>query len=173
MRVWRAQSVVLLDAGPSSVNEMLEKLVILVEEVANLNSKLVLLVGEGRSGKSALLRALAKRFNSDVLNIGALLGRALLPVPQKQRALQIDDLWRDIAARHTSGDVLLLDDVELLFDHTLRLDPVAFLKRQAHGHCVVAVWPGELRAGRLQYAKRGHPEYRESGLEGIRIFQVQ
>lgn len=173
MPVSPAQSAVLPEGRASSVNEMLEKLAILVNEVTNLNSKLVLLVGEGRSGKSALLRALAERFNSDVLNVGAILGRALLPVSQKQRALQIDDLWRDIAARHTSGAVLLLDDIELLFDHTLRLDPVALLKRQAHGDRVVAVWPGELRAGRLQYAKKGHPEYRDSGLEGIKTFQVQ
>ena len=69
--------------------------------------------------------------------------------------------------------MLLLDNIELLFDRTLQLDPLDLLKRHAHARRVVAVWPGELRDGRLTYAEMGHPEHQDYGLDGLVPFEIQ
>ena len=75
------------------------------------------------------------------------------------------------------SDLLLLDNIELLFDRSLQLDPLDLLKRHAHAKRVVAVWPGELqgdaRTGRLTYADMGHPEHQDYSLAGVVTFEIQ
>ena len=156
---------------------MLEKLERLIGEIADLNSKLVLLIGSPRSGKTALLYSLAKSQGVTPLNVGAELGGRLAGMPQRQRHLQTTTILRELADQHAPGDLLLLDNIELLFDRSLQLDPLDLLKRLAHAKRVVAVWPGELqgdtRTGRLTYADMGHPEHQDYGLAGVVPFEIQ
>jgi len=152
---------------------VIDRLERLVEEIAALHSKLVLLIGAPGSGKTALLQALGKNRGATPLHIGSALGSRLAATPQKQRPLQTNTILRDLADQHALGDLLLLDNIELLFDRTLQLDPLDLLKRHAHARRVVAVWPGELRDGRLIYAEMGHPEHQDYGLEGLVPFAIQ
>lgn len=152
---------------------MLKQLEQRVNEVGALQSKLVLLVGRPGSGKSALIDALAQQRGAHVMNVGAALGRRLAVMSQRQRALQANVVLRELADEHADGDLLLLDNLELLFDRSLKLDPLDLLKRHAHGRRVVAVWPGELREGRLIYAEMGHPEYQDYGLDGLVPFEIE
>jgi hypothetical protein len=152
---------------------MKQRLNQLVSDVASLHSKLILLVGPPRSGKSAALRALASATGTRVLNIGMMLGERLRSLPQKQRPLEVISELRELAHEHAKGDLLLLDNLELLFDPSLQLDPLDVLKRHAHARRVVAVWPGQLRDGRLTYAELGHPEYRDYGLNGLVPVEIE
>ena len=152
---------------------MIDRLERLVGEIAALHSKLVLLIGAPGSGKTALLQVLGKNRGATPLNIGSALGSRLAAIPQKQRSLQTNTILRELADQHAVGDLLLLDNIELLFDRTLQLDPLDLLKRHAHARRVVAVWPGELRDGRLIYAEMGHPEHQDYGLEGLVPFAIQ
>ncbi|MEW5889140.1 MAG: BREX-3 system P-loop-containing protein BrxF [Pseudomonadota bacterium] len=152
---------------------MLTRLDRLVDEIAALHSKLILLVGRPGCGKTSLLAMLANRRGAKVMNVGAALGKRLSLLPQRQRALQAFVAMRELADEHASGDLLLLDNIELLFDQMLKLDPLDLLKRHAHARRVVAVWPGELRGGRLIYAEIGHPEYQDYGPEGVVLFEME
>lgn len=152
---------------------MIEKLECLVDEVGSLHSKLILLIEFSPIGKTkAILHALAKKKDVVPLNIGAELSRRLAGMPQRQRHLQTTTLLRELADQHATGDLLLLDNIELLFDRTLQLDPLDLLKRHAHARRVVAVWPGELRGNRLTYAEMGHPEHQDYGLAGLVAFEI-
>jgi hypothetical protein len=101
----------------------------------------------------------------------------LAAIPQKQRHLQVGTILRDLTDEHANGDLLLLDNIELLFDRSLQLDPLDLLKRHARSRRVVAVWPGELQGdtstGRLTYADIGHPENQDYSLAGVVPFQIQ
>ncbi|MER9421656.1 BREX-3 system P-loop-containing protein BrxF [Mesorhizobium sp. M0317] len=151
---------------------MLETLNQRVEDVATLNSKLILLVGPPRSGKTKLLNALAERRQFGVVNVGAALGRLLLEVPGTRRHAEAGGIFKDVAAGHAVEGLVLLDNIELLFDRSLQLNPLDLLKRQAHVRRVVAVWPGELSGGRLTYAAIGHPEYQDYGVDGLVPFRT-
>ena len=152
--------------------EMIGELDHLVEDISGLNSKLVLLIGAPQSGKSNLLRQLAVRRQVRVLSVSATLGRELLTVPGNRRHLHAADLLRGLADGFVSQKLLLLDNIELLFDRTLRLSPLDLLKRYAHACRVVAVWPGELQEGRLSYANTGHPEHQDYGVDGLVSFKI-
>lgn len=150
---------------------MIEKLDHLVEDISGLNSKLILLIGPPRSGKSSLLGQLAERRQARILSVGAALGRELLMVPATRRHLLAADLLKDRADGFVSQGLLLLDNIELLFDRTLQLSPLDLLRRHAHARRVVAVWPGELQDGRLSYARTGHPEYQDYGADGLGLVE--
>ena len=145
----------------------------LVDEIAALHSKLILIIGGTNVGKTALLNELAKSRNVVPLNVGSALGRRLAAVPQKERPLQTTSILRELADEYAVGDLLLVDNIELLFDRALQLDPLDLLKRHAHARRVVAVWPGQLRDSRLSYAEMGHPEHQDYGLEGLVPFSIQ
>ena len=152
---------------------MIDKLDNLVEDISGLNSKLVLLIGPPRSGKSDLLGQLAERRQARVLSVGAALGRKLVTVPGTQRHLLAADLLKELADGSVCQGLLLLDNIELLFDRTLQLSPLDLLRRHAHARRVVAVWPGELQEGRLCYAATGHPEHQDYGIDGLVPFTIR
>lgn len=156
---------------------MIESLERLVDELGALHSKLVLLIGPPKAGKSALLHSLAQNKGIKPLNVGAELGGRLASIPQRQRHLQTITILRELADQHATGDLLLLDNIELLFDRSLRLDPLDLLKRHAHARRVVTVWPGDLqgdaRTGRLIYADMGHPEHQDYSPAGVVPFEVK
>ncbi|WP_353739899.1 BREX-3 system P-loop-containing protein BrxF [Accumulibacter sp.] len=134
-------------------------------------------MGAPQTGKTLLLHALARRRGLAPLNVGMELGHRLAAIRQRQRHLQTTTILRELADQHARGDLLLLDNIELLFDRSLQLDPLDLLKRHAHAKRVVAVWPGELqgdaRTGRLTYAEMGHPEHQDYSLAGVVPFEIQ
>jgi hypothetical protein len=152
---------------------MLEALERMAIDVSALHNKLILLVGPPGGGKSALLLAFGKSAGVESLNVGAVLGRRLAAMPHKQRHLQAGTELRELADEYAKGDLLLLDNIELLFDTSLQINPLELLKRHAHSKRVVAVWPGELRQGRLTYAHMGHSEYRDYAADGLVILEMQ
>jgi hypothetical protein len=149
----------------------------LVDEIGSLQSKLILLVGAPHAGKTELLRSLGSNKGVVPLNLGAQLGARLAGIPQRQRHLQTTSIMRELADKHASADILLIDNIEILFDRSLQLDPLELLKRHAHSRRVVAVWPGQLqgdgRTGRLTYADMGHPEHQDYSLAGLIPFHIQ
>jgi hypothetical protein len=151
---------------------MIEALDRLVEDVSGLNSKLVLLIGHPRTGKSSLLGRLAENRQMRLLNVGMELGRKLLSVSSTRRHLQATDILKELADDSSHNGLLIMDNIEILFDQTLKLSPLELLKRHAHARRVVAAWPGELREGRLSYATTGHPEHQDYGIDGLVPFKI-
>jgi len=155
---------------------MLTKLEQLIGDIRDLNSKLVLLVGASRSGKTKLLRELGSKLNVEPLNVGIELGCRLAATPLNTRGFSAGKLLREIADKKCTDDPLLLDNLELLFEKGLQINPLELVRRLAHSKCVVAVWPGELqgdaRTGRLTYAEMGHPEHQNYSLNGVILFEI-
>ncbi|WP_415844251.1 BREX-3 system P-loop-containing protein BrxF [Stutzerimonas zhaodongensis] len=151
---------------------MLIRLEKLICEVSDLNSKLILLVGPSRSGKTQLLRQLSTKLNIEPLNVGLELGRRLAATPNNKRGFSAGELLREIADRDRNQDPLLLDNLELLFEPSLHVNPLDLVRRLAHSKRVVAVWPGELRGDRLVYADMSHPEHRDYSRDGVVVHEI-
>ncbi len=150
----------------------IERLERLIGEIADLNSKLILLVGSSRSGKTQLLRHLGTQLNIEPLNVGLELGRRLTATPINKRGFSAGELLREIADKERTDDPLLLDNLELLFEPSLQINPLDLVKRLAHSRRVVAVWPGELCGDRLIYADMSHPEHRDYRRDGVVVLEL-
>ena len=153
-----------------SRNPVLDRLERLVAEVGDLQSKLILLVGDG--GKTKLLRSLGERLQSMPVNVGAKLGQRLAATPVSERGFSTNELLRDITDSARSEAPLLLDNIEVLFESSLKVSPLDLIRRLAHARRVVAVWPGEMRDDHLIYARLGHPEHRDYSRDGVVVFEA-
>jgi hypothetical protein len=148
----------------------LDELERLVGEIGGLQSKLILLVGN--DGKTRLLSALAQRLDTTPFNVGAELGHRLAATPVAERAFSANELLRKITDSARGDAPLLLDNLEVLFEPSLKVNPLDLIKRLAHSRRVVAVWPGDMRDDRLVYASMGHPEHRDYTRDGVVVFET-
>ena len=130
-----------------------------VPEAAGLYHRLVLVVGPPRTGKTGALHDLAASEGWPLINVNLQLSERLLELTQKQRKLRVARLLGDIVSK-AGGEVVLLDNIELLFGPELELDPLRLLQGMARDRTVVATWCGELDETTLTYAEPGHPEDR-------------
>ena len=152
---------------------MLTKLERYLGQLGELHTKLIVLVGPRGSGKTKLLRELGDKLGVQPLNVNLELGRRLSATSQAGRGFSAGQLLRDIAdKKRKEDDVLLLDNLELLFERGLQINPLDLIKRLAHSKRVVVVWPGELRGNRLYYAEMTHPEYRDYDADGVVTFEI-
>ncbi len=100
------------------------------------------------------------------------LGRRLAATPNNKRGFSAGELLREIADKERTEDPLLLDNLELLFEPGLQINPLDLVRRLAHSKRVVAVWPGELRGDRLIYADMSHPEHRDYSRDGVVVLEI-
>jgi hypothetical protein len=128
--------------------------------------RLVLVVAPLGAGKTAALREVAQQTGYNYINVNLELSRCMLELTQRQRQLQVPRLLRDII-RTAHDQAVLLDNLEILFDGLLKLDPLRCLQDVARDRTVVAAWNGAVTAGYLTYATPDHPEYRRYALEDL------
>lgn len=123
-----------------------------------LYHRLVLLAGVTGSGKTGILRDIAKEFGSSVINVNLALSGELLELTAKQRSLRLPSILDQIVDQVQSP--VILDNLEILFDKDLQQDPLRLLQSISRNRAVVASWNGSMSSGKLLYAETGHPEYR-------------
>jgi hypothetical protein len=121
--------------------------------------KLVLAVGAARTGKTAVLTELAVQHSWPRLNVNLRLSERLLELTHRQRATRVAGILGDMIRDETS-EVVLLDNIELLFAEELALDPLRLLQSLSRNRAIVAAWPGSFDGACLTYAEPGHPEAR-------------
>ncbi len=123
--------------------------------------RLVLVVGAADSGKTEVLRDVANDFGASVVNVNLELSSKLLELTAKQRPLKLRRIFAEIAAKAQS--LVVLDNLEILFDKDLKQDPLRLLQGISRNRTVVASWSGAATSEQLLYAQAGHPEYRRYG----------
>lgn len=152
-------------AGEMSVAEPLaDQIVRKIQEVGELYHRLVIVAAPSGSGKTAVLQEVSERTGYQRISVNLDLSRRLLDLTERQRALQVPRLLDEIVGA-ACGNVVLLDNVEILFDVNLKLEPLQVLRGLARNRTVVVAWNGSVtsagaRHSQLSYAEPGHPEYR-------------
>ncbi len=132
--------------------------------------RLVLIVGKSGSGKTSVIRNLARQHKVDPVNINLCLSKELLELTTKQRQLKLSEIMAQ--AVNDKGDVVFLDNIEILFDVGLKNDPLRLLQGMSRNLTVVAAWNGNFDKGKLTYAEPGHCEYRSYDLTDTLIVSM-
>jgi len=140
------------------VTEAGAKLEQAIEQAASQYYRLVLLAGAPGSGKTATLQAVAQQHGYPFVNVNLEMSRRLLELTRSQRSRQVERLFKEVIAS-VHGDVVLLDNLEVLFDPALEVEPLRLLQVSSRNRTVVASWNGTWKDGTLIYAEPGHPEF--------------
>ena len=136
-----------------------------IDSVRQLYHRLVLVVAPSGSGKTATLREVAARTGAPLLNLNLELSRRLLDLTAHQRVFELPRVLDDIMGREVP--LVLLDNTEMLFDPTLKQDPLRLLQLASRNRTVVAAWTGTFENGYLSYAAPDHAEYRRYREQGL------
>jgi hypothetical protein len=141
----------------------------LIPSAGELYHRLILAVAAPGSGKTTALREVQAKKAAPLLNVSLELSKMLLELTERQRKLQasrvLGQLVSDAAAAseenvEPGSGTVLLDNIELLFDASLALDPLRLLEEISRNWTLVVAWPGQVEGGWLLYARPGHPEYK-------------
>lgn len=136
-----------------------DEIIIRVRQAAELYYRLVLLVGKAGSGKTAALQVVRERTSAPLFNVNLELSRRMLDLTERQRALQLPRLLTEIVGT-SADDVILVDNIEILFDVSLMLDPLRLLQGISRNKTVVAAWNGSIESNHVIYATPDHAEYK-------------
>jgi len=142
----------------------------LLQSAPELYHRLILLVGSTGTGKTDILRDLARELNVPLVNVNLALSSELLELTAKQRALRLPEIFARVT--DSEADPLLLDNLEILFDDHLKQDPLRLLQGISRNRTVVASWNGYATAQKLVYAEPGHAEHRNYEIGDVMIVQM-
>ncbi len=129
-----------------------------LQAAESLYHRLVLLVGKSGSGKTGVLREVAEDQDTPLININLELSRRLIELTARQRALQLPKILNQIM--NEAQPLVALDNLEILFDQTLKQNPLHLLQGISRNRTVLASWNGAYDGRKIVYAEIGHPEYR-------------
>ena len=149
-----------------------ERVIQEIGEAGSLYHRLVLVVGAAGTGKTAALREVAERIGAPLVNVNLELSRSMLGLTERQRPLQVRRLLEGVVAEGGSG-VVLLDNIEILFDAALRQHPLRLLQDLSRSRTVAAAWNGSVEDGHVRYAAPGRPEHRRYPLDGVRAVRAE
>jgi len=134
-----------------------DRIVAAAPDAAPLYHRLILVVGPPQSGKTSALREAAEDQGWPIVNLNLRLSERLLELTRRQRAISVSRLVDELI-RSEGGDAVALDNIELLFDPGLAVDPLRLLQTLARDRTLVVAWPGSFDGTSLTYAQPGHPE---------------
>jgi len=139
-----------------------------IGQATELYHRLVLVLSPSDESKQEIIEDMGQRIGAPVVNLNLELSRMMLDLTERQRMLQLPRLLDEIASR-TKGDLLMLKNFELLFDASLKQDPLRLLQRISRNKTVIAFWNGAVEKGYLTYASPEHPEYRRYPIRDLLI----
>ena len=151
-------------------DSLVERILAEMPHAAQLYSRLVLVVGPPGSGKTSALQEISRRAGYPYVNLNLELCRRLLELPERQRPLRVPALLQDTLP--AAVDAVLLDNTEVLFDLSLKQDPLRCLLGVSRDRTVVAAWNGVVEDMHLLYATYGHPEHRRHPLGDLLVVQT-
>ena len=139
----------------SLVDQIMRK----VEQTAELYHRLLLVVAPAGAGKTSALQEVRERTGATLVNVNLELSRRMLELTERQRAVNLQRLLQEIVS-NGGDEMILLDNIEVIFDVGLKQDPLRLLQGLSRNKTVVAAWNGTIAENSLIYATPDHPEYR-------------
>lgn len=138
-----------------------EKITELQADVARASGehfRLVWLAGGTPAERSALLRGLADAEDGAFVDVGNRLSSSLIEVPVSLRSASVEDCFAACLGESPSA-VTCLDHLEILFEPSLRVNPVALVKGASRHAVLVVSWPGTTSPGQLFFGAADHPSH--------------
>ena len=106
------------------------------------------------------------------MNVNLDLSRRMLELTARQRSLQVLGHLREIVA-NDGGEIILLDNLEIIFDVALKQDPLRLLQGLSRNKTIVAAWNGTIVDNYLIYGVPTHPEYRRYPMHDLLVASTE
>ena len=129
-------------------------------QVGTMSYRLVILVGPRGCGKTHVLQELESQKGWPRISVNQVLSEQLLELTARQRAVRLPSILGEVVEA-AGSDVVLLDNIEMLFNPDFGQDPLRLLQRFARNRTIVAAWTGTGDGHCLSYAQPEHREWKK------------
>lgn len=143
-----------------------------IYRASRLHHRLVWIAGGTAVERTTLLNNLAKTQDGVCIEVGKCLSAALIDVPAPLRTVSVEECFQACFEKKTDS-AICLNHLEILFEPTLQINPVALVKSASRHTLIVAAWPGDVHDGHLTFGTPDHSsfmELSEQDLEAIVYF---
>ncbi|MEI7463686.1 MAG: BREX-3 system P-loop-containing protein BrxF, partial [Candidatus Taylorbacteria bacterium] len=118
----------------------------------------------------SVLQAIHTQTGARLINVNLEVSRQLLELSARQRSLQLPRLLSELV-NEAPSEVVLLDNIEMLFDPSLMQDPLRLLQGLSRNKTLVVTWNGSVSKDHIAYAEPEHPEYKRYSTRDLIIIQ--
>jgi hypothetical protein len=139
-----------------------------IKDAPGLFYRLIIVVMPAGFGKTVALQEVHESTDAPLINVNLELSRRMLDLTARQRALHLPRLLSELV-NATQADVVLLDNIEVLFDVSLKQDPLRLLQGLSRNRTIVAAWSGAIDREHMVYATPDHPEYKRYPLRDFLV----
>lgn len=128
-----------------------------IRHAVSRRHRLVLVIGEAGSGKTAFLQSIAAAHGMQFLRLGEPLGIRLLEASPRTRPLEIEKTIRELVDGTGPGSAM--DNTDILFDPALRCDPLRLACSISQNSLVLFSMTGRIEGNRFVRGYPDHPEF--------------
>jgi hypothetical protein len=121
--------------------------------------RLLIVVSPSGTGKTKTFQEVHKQIGAPICNVNLELSLQMLELTEKQRTFQLPKILGDVI-QHFQNEVVLMDNIEVLFDDSLKQDPLRLLQNLSRNKTLVVAWNGLIEDNSISYAIPGHPEHK-------------
>lgn len=154
-----------------TMTEILDRLKSAIESIDTQYHRLIILVNCEDSSKHEILCLMKQDHEVKLVNLNLELSSRLLEYSTKQRPLKVAEIMTNLV--NESPSPVLLDKLDILFDPSLQIDPLALLQSLSRSKTIIAFWSGSLKDNKLYYAEPGYPEYRSYPVQDFVAIDAQ
>jgi len=148
-----------------------DRIVQLIDQINGQYFRLLIVAGPPSPEKTEALKNVHSRTGAPLINVNLELSIRMLELPVQERAQSVPRLFGEILETAGNG-MLLLDNIEILFEVTLKQDPLRLIQNHSRNQTLVVSWRGAVSYGELIYATPDHPEYRRYPARDLQIVQM-
>jgi hypothetical protein len=121
--------------------------------------RLIICAGPSNSGKTLALKEIQCTYHYPLINVSKRISEHPIELFETQKISRLSKILEKIIDE-TGGDIVLLDNTEILFDPYFKQDPLRTLQKISRSRTIAASWNGNIIQKELIYAEPNHPEYR-------------
>lgn len=128
--------------------------------------KLVLIVGQDETARSAVVDEVTRRAAYPVLDVGVELSKELMLMPEARRPLKASSVFKALVGKCPQSTAVVVDNIGFLFDTSLQLSPLDLMEDVSRAMPLVVSWPGAVTfhddgtIRTLSHANPDNDEYR-------------
>ena len=134
-------------------------------EIDRKNHKLIIVVST-KNTHDSLLEKLQTIEKIDCLNLNFHLSKILIQLSKNEFNDPVE-IIENLLSENSSKDIILFSNINILFDSTLKWNPMDILKKLSRNHFLIVFWEGNTNENNLQYAVQSHLEFYQYPLQDL------
>lgn len=142
-----------------NMGDSVERVMALAGQIKAIPQAMVVIAGSRGSGKTRVANLLAEKGLGTYVNLSLALSRYRMTVEPGHDVGWPSDFMVSLLSSIGRDAMLILDNIEAVFQPQLQLNPLGWLLKMAREIPIIVVWPGSVLDGEFVFSTPNRPDY--------------